>query len=179
MGVPSPVSHALLQLLKGVVFLVAHLVVGGSYPIKNLFDRVFVASKSHVERFIYLLIAMHGERFKYYFAWKVAEGGCVIAGFGFEGYNKKDEVIGWRGVENIDILGFETASNIQTYSRAWNKRTQGWLERYTYHRTGQSLFATYFVSALWHGLYPGDSDIDSIETIGLSSVNYQAFFSCS
>ena len=44
---------------------------------------------------------------------------------------------------------------VQSLTRSWNKRTQGWLERYTYGRTGNSLVATYFISALWHGLYPG------------------------
>jgi hypothetical protein len=72
-----------------------------------------------------------------------------------KGFTADGKVKGWRGVENIDMLQFETAPNVQTLSRAWNKRTQGWLERYTYQRTGRSLVATYFVSAIWHGLYPG------------------------
>eukprot|EP00611_Tribonema_gayanum_P014718 TRINITY_DN2619_c0_g1_i7.p1 TRINITY_DN2619_c0_g1~~TRINITY_DN2619_c0_g1_i7.p1 ORF type:complete len:153 (-),score=28.52 TRINITY_DN2619_c0_g1_i7:81-539(-) len=40
-------------------------------------------------------------------------------------------------------------------SRAWNKMTQSWLEKYVYTRTNNSLMATYFVSAFWHGFYPG------------------------
>ena len=78
-----------------------------------------------------------------------------MGGFGFEGWNSDGKPKGWRGVENVDIIGFETAPNVQLLSRSWNKRTQGWLERYTYKRTGNSLLATYFISALWHGLYPG------------------------
>jgi len=79
----------------------------------------------------------------------------VLGGFGFEGYDKDGKVKGWKGVENIDILGFELATNLQSISRNWNKGTQGWLERYTYNRTNRSLVATYVISALWHGLYPG------------------------
>jgi lysophospholipid acyltransferase len=63
--------------------------------------------------------------------------------------------IGWRGAENIDIIGCESATSVQAMIRNWNKRTQGWLERYTYMRSGKSLVATYLVSAEWHGLYPG------------------------
>jgi len=37
----------------------------------------------------------------------------------------------WKGVENIDIFGFELAPNMASATRAWNKRTQGWLEKYT------------------------------------------------
>lgn len=44
---------------------------------------------------------------------------------------------------------------MHTYIMGYNINMQGWLERYTYHRTNRSLFATYFVSAIWHGLYPG------------------------
>jgi hypothetical protein len=98
---------------------------------------------------------MFGDRLKFYFAWKVAEGACVLGGFGFEGYDSAGNVKGWKGVENIDILGFELATNLQSISRNWNKGTQGWLERYTYNRTNRSLVATYVISALWHGLYPG------------------------
>lgn len=68
---------------------------------------------------------------------------------------EKHIVTGWRGVENIDIITYETGTNIQSLSRAWNKRTQSWLEQYVYQRTNRSLLCTYAVSALWHGLYPG------------------------
>lgn len=33
--------------------------------------------------------------------------------------------------------------------------TQRWLQRYVYFRNRESLLITYFVSAFWHGFYPG------------------------
>ena len=78
-----------------------------------------------------------------------------MGGFGSEGWTADGKHKGWRGIENVNILAFETAPNVQILSRSWNKRAQGWLERYTYRRTGNSLLATYFLSAIWHGLYPG------------------------
>lgn len=33
--------------------------------------------------------------------------------------------------------------------------TQRWLQRYVYFRNRESLLVTYFVSAFWHGFYPG------------------------
>jgi len=33
--------------------------------------------------------------------------------------------------------------------------TQKWLQRYVYFRNSESLLITYFVSAFWHGFYPG------------------------
>lgn len=92
---------------------------------------------------------------KYYAVWKIAEAGCIIAGFGFEGVDKEGKIIGFKGVENVDILGFDLGTCVANRSRAWNKGTQSWLERYVYRRTHNSLVATYFISALWHGLYPG------------------------
>jgi hypothetical protein len=50
---------------------------------------------------------------------------CALPpGFGFEGYDDEGKSKGFGGVENIDILGFELASNVQMLSRNWNKRTQ-------------------------------------------------------
>ena len=153
---PSSVLPALVRLAVGIMCLGGHLVLGARFPFSHLYTPEWVAAHGdHVERFGHLLLALFSERLKYYFAWKVAEGASVLAGFGFEGYDKEDKVVGWSGVENIEILAFETAANTQTLSRAWNKRTQGWLERYTYLRTGRSLLVTYFISAFWHGLYPG------------------------
>ena len=152
---PSTILPGLQRLLIGVVSMVGFLQLSARYPLSAHYKADFIAENTIVERFIKLLIAMFAERLKYYFAWKVAEGASIMGGFGFEGYDKDGKEKGWKGVENIEIVTFETAANIQTCSRSWNKRTQGWLERYTYGRTGNSLIATYFISALWHGLYPG------------------------
>ena len=156
-GEPSSLLPALSRLGVGVVCLGGHLVLGGKFPLSNAYNPSWVKEHAdHALRFGYLLVALFAERLKYYFAWKVAEGASVLGGFGFQGYDAKSgEVVGWRGVENIEILSFETAANVQTLSRSWNKRTQGWLERYTYLRSGRSLLVTYFISAFWHGLYPG------------------------
>ena len=155
-GEPSSLLPALSRLAVGVVCLAGHLVVGGKFPLSNPYKPSWVAAHAnHFMRFGYLLVALFAERMKYYFAWKVAEGASVLGGFGFQGYDANGEVVGWRGVENIEIITFETAANVQSLSRSWNKRTQGWLERYTYQRSGRSLLVTYFISAFWHGLYPG------------------------
>jgi len=55
----------------------------------------------------------------------------------------------------MNIVGFETASNVSTLSKEWNKKTSLWLSRYVYMRTGGSLAAVYSMSAFWHGFYPG------------------------
>lgn len=155
---PSSLFEGLKRLLIGIISLVCHMQLSARFPISASYNKQFLIDHpSMLYRYFHIYVALFADRLKYYFAWKVAEGASVMGGFGFQGYDKKDsnKIIGWCGVENIDILGFEFATNVQELSRAWNKRTQGWLERYTYQRSGESLLATYFVSALWHGLYPG------------------------
>lgn len=169
---PSSLFPALKALLIGLASLAMKLVLGAYFPLSRVlnltqpntpYNMIPTVSDpewifrypNHIWRFLRMMAALQTERYKYYFAWKVAEGSCILAGFGFEGYNEKGDVIGWRGVENIDILGFETSWCVSTMTRAWNKRTQKWLELYSYQRSGKSLIVTYFISALWHGLYPG------------------------
>jgi len=59
----------------------------------------------------------------------------------------------------MDIIGFETSQSVQQLSRAWNQKTQHWLENYTYKRIKGSRLKqqviTYAVSAFWHGLEIG------------------------
>lgn len=153
---PLTLLAGMSRLLIGVVCMVLYLKITPLYKLTTLYDKEFIATHNFGERVVHLLLAMFGERQKYYFAWKVAEGASIMAGFGFEGYTSDaTKTPGFSGVENIDIIGFETATNIATATRVWNKRTQGWLERYTYQRTNRSLYITYLISALWHGLYPG------------------------
>ena len=162
---PSTILPGLRRLVVAISALIGHVLLKAHFPlvtqrngamIPTLADPVWLASNpNHFIRLYKMILTLLSERYKYYFAWKVAEGSSILAGFGFQGYNDQGEVIGFAGVENVDILAFDLSWNMASMSRAWNKRTQKWLERYTYSRTGNSLYMTYFISALWHGLYPG------------------------
>jgi len=153
---PSNILPALRRLVIGVICLVLHLQLSARAKVAMLFHPDFrTLYPTFLSRGLYTLATLLSTRFSFYFVWKLAEGASILGGFGFEGYDEQGKEIGWKGVENIDILGFELAPCVQYLSRSWNKRTQGWLERYTYHRSGQSIVVTYFISAIWHGLYPG------------------------
>jgi hypothetical protein len=112
-------------------------------------------AKPMVERYAYSWLALFFIRFKYYFAWMNAEGANNIWYAGFEGFDNNGKPKGWEVSNNIDVIQFETAPNLKTLSAAWNKKTANWLAKYVYIRTGGSLFATYGMSAFWHGFYPG------------------------
>lgn len=107
-------------------------------------------------RYAYMWAGLLILRQKYYFAWKNSEGANNIWYVGFEGFDETTgEVKGWDNSSNMDIRKFETAQNVQTLSKEWNKKTSLWLTRYVYIRTGGSLAAVYSMSAFWHGFYPG------------------------
>ncbi len=120
------------------------------------YDPVWIAANpSHIAKYAFMFTTMFSERLKFYFIWKASEGACILGGFGFSGYDANGHSKGYRAAENMDVLGHELATSVQILSRGWNKGTQGWLERYTFHRYNRSLFITYFISGVWHGVYPG------------------------
>lgn len=86
---PSTFLPGLARLLVGIVCMVGYLQLSPVYPMKSLYDPEFIARTTFLERFIHLALGMLVERFKFYFAWKVAEGACILGGFGFEGYDEK------------------------------------------------------------------------------------------
>ena len=71
---PSSVAVALKALVIGIVALVLHLVVSGNFPIPTLYNKEWIASNDMLFRFGFMWVALTGDRLKYYFAWKVAEG---------------------------------------------------------------------------------------------------------
>ncbi|RLN98182.1 hypothetical protein BBJ28_00019973 [Nothophytophthora sp. Chile5] len=148
----SPMRAALSKLAVGLLLMAVLVRFGALGDLRAILSQ---EGQPLLIKWGQLLVALFLTRAKYYVAWKLAEGATVLSGTGFEGFDEQGNPKGWDGVSNVDILGFELGANVRELSRAWNKGTQLWLERYVYARTGNSLLATYFVSALWHGFYPG------------------------
>uniref|UniRef100_A0A7S1CCL7 Lysophospholipid acyltransferase n=1 Tax=Bicosoecida sp. CB-2014 TaxID=1486930 RepID=A0A7S1CCL7_9STRA len=154
-GSPIPAGRwpkVLKSLFFSILCLGAMVVGTAKFPIANLHNPELVNAAPWFERLPVAWVTLFFTRMKYYFAWLMVEGSAVLAGFGYTKKNKADQ---WSGANNVDIITFETAENVSAGSRAWNKFTQTWLERYVYRRTGDSLVWTYFTSAFWHGFYPG------------------------
>ena len=137
----STMHIALRKFTEGILCLALHLTLSAQFKISTMYTDDFIKTYSIPYRLFYAYLAIVAQRCRFYFAWKIAEGTCVMSGFD--------------GVEIVDIMQVETATSLQSLTRHWNKRTQRWLERYVYLRTESSLFATYFISAIWHGPYPG------------------------
>jgi len=162
--IPSNVWPTLRALLTSLFCMGTFVVLGSMFPILDPNDPQGATPAILTPEFLrnpwyyrygYMWVALVALRQKYYFAWKNAEGASNIWYAGFDGFDDKGEPMGWENCVNINIIGFETASNIQTLSKEWNKKTSLWLTRYVYIRTGGSLAAVYSMSAFWHGFYPG------------------------
>jgi len=161
---PSNVWATLKPFLSSIICMGMFVVGNGMFPLLDPTDpqkgtpailtEEFLA-KPWMYRYAYTWVALFFIRQKYYFAWKNAEGACNVWYAGFEGYDENGKEKGWENSNNVDAIAFETASNLKTLSAAWNKKTANWLAKYVYFRTNGSLFATYSLSAFWHGFYPG------------------------
>lgn len=115
-------------------------------------------------------------RCKYYGAWKLAEGACIVSGIGYLGpcpSNPGKQL--FKRVQNVEPLTLELAQSPREYIGAWNQQTGKWLRECVYlrispqhsapssakkkHGGGRSSvvanIATYFTSAIWHGFRPG------------------------
>lgn len=71
-------------------------------------------------------------------------------------------VVGRNRMTNVQVRPVELPENARSVSSAWNSSTAVWLKRYVYtrvNRPGQAsqagTYATFAVSAFWHGFYPG------------------------
>ncbi|KAL7717536.1 Vacuolar protein sorting 26 [Entamoeba marina] len=97
--------------------------------------------------------------FKYFGTWKLTESLGNLSGCGFSGFvNGKPTFVYY---ENVHIYKFETSRSAKTNFDIWNTYVQRWLKNYVYTTIGLTPLSpwkthlTLFVSAFWHGVYPG------------------------
>ncbi|KAI8621631.1 MBOAT, membrane-bound O-acyltransferase family-domain-containing protein [Chytriomyces sp. MP71] len=131
---------------------------------------------SFLSRCAYMVVASLIQQCQFFSAWKLAEGACVLCGFGYEGPDPKTPgKYKWNRCENVRIAELELAENPRMFMSAWNVQTALWLRSAIYLRLApeplpdQTLdeireakkhaniatHVTFLVSAFWHGFYPG------------------------
>lgn len=98
-------------------------------------------------------------RCKYYSVWYLAEGACILSGFGFNGYDRDGHPL-WNKLTNVNVLSCEFAQSYKMLTENWNIGANHWLRHYVYLRfnppgTLSTTLKTYIVSSLWHGFHPG------------------------
>jgi hypothetical protein len=135
---------------------ILHLTLNPRFEVEFLRSQEFLVQTPLLMRFVYIIIFTMLSRLKYYVAWHLGEAISNAAGLGFNGY-ESDGKPKWNLISNMNLWKFETCLNFREAIHAWNKTTQSWLRRTAYERAPRrlSVLATYLLSAVWHGFYPG------------------------
>ncbi|VVC37125.1 Hypothetical protein CINCED_3A005902 [Cinara cedri] len=153
---PSPLLPVLKKM--GITFLCGFVIyiIVPMYPASTLVDESFLIESSILSKIWFIIVITSLTRFKYYFAWTLADAVCNASGLGFSGYNEKGDQE-WNLLDNIDILRVEFGVNFRATIDAWNKGTNLWLRYVMYERASPkyNTVMTYTLSAFWHGFYPG------------------------
>ncbi|CAH2221722.1 Hypothetical predicted protein [Pelobates cultripes] len=145
----NPVVAVCRKLMLCSLLLVAHLTFSDRFLLFN------DPQRSVIGTFFYLYVAGASRRPKYYFAWTMADAINNAAGFGFNGISE-DGTERWDLLSNLDIVKIETATSFKVFIDNWNIQTAIWLKEVCYDRIPFSpLFATFILSAFWHGVHPG------------------------
>lgn len=149
---PSPLLVVIKKIGVSAFFAVVFIKVTPVYGIDQMKNSEFLWDTTFLYRMFYVTIATMMERAKYYHAWILADAVCNASGLGYDFKSKT-----WDVVTNVDALGFELGLNLKESLDCWNKGTMKWLRHVVYERVSPKLrtVATYAMSAIWHGFYPG------------------------
>lgn len=150
---PNPIVPFIKNTLLLVIVIAPGLWVNMNYPLTWARNPIFYTWDLPT-RFAYTWFAACFSRFSYYFAWKLSEGSCILAGIGYK--KTENGVADWSRATNFKITKVELAQNFRDVTDGWNLRTDAWLKHYIYERvTVAPTMLTFLNSALWHGFYPG------------------------
>ncbi|KXJ94571.1 MBOAT, membrane-bound O-acyltransferase family-domain-containing protein [Microdochium bolleyi] len=160
--IPRSGTPAMWTMASGLAYIFLFLQFGARFYPEWMLDDKFL-QHSLLRRIFYLHMVGLTVRFKYYGAWLLAEGSCILAGLGYNGVDPKTGKVSWNRLQNVSPWGVETATNSRGYLENWNMNTNKWLRNYIYLRVTpkgkkpgfRASMATFVTSAFWHGFYPG------------------------
>lgn len=153
---PGKWSAVIKKLTISITCSLLHLSLSKMFDVRYLRTDEFQIKTPFVIRFGYIIVLTIISRIKYYVAWHLGEVISNTSGLGFAGYDAKGKAK-WDLLSNMELWRFETCLSMRDSILAWNKTTQTWLRRTAYDRVPRkfSVLATYTLSAIWHGFYPG------------------------
>lgn len=153
---PSPWRPFFVKLSYALVSFLVMLFVAPKCDPLLIVDEEFLNTVSLGRRILTGIIFLGVLRSRYYFAYYLSESINNLAGLGFDGVDK-DGNENWDLINNVEVSKVEFSLSVKEIVEAWNKTSAIWLRRCVYDRLPASinLAATYAVSALWHGFYPG------------------------
>jgi len=153
---PSPWRPFGLKLSYALICCIIMLFVAPHCDPLLIVDERFLNSANFLKRFFTGVLFLGMLRSRYYFAYYLSESINNLAGLGFDGVDKEGNE-NWDLINNVEISKVEFSLSLKELVEAWNKTSTIWLRRCVYDRLPASinLAATYVISAIWHGFYPG------------------------
>ncbi|KAL2271685.1 hypothetical protein VTJ83DRAFT_1056 [Remersonia thermophila] len=160
--IPRSGTPAVIKLVTGLLWIFAFLKLSAYFSPNALLSDGFLTHGFLTRVLIFHLVGFTA-RTKYYGAWTMSEGACILAGLGYNGVDPATGKVSWNRLQNIDPWRVESAQNTRGYLDAWNINTSKWLRNYVYLRVTprgkkpgfRATLATFVTSAFWHGFYPG------------------------
>lgn len=157
--------------VKDVVILIVFQTI-----LDDRFDAAFLKTQEFNEygfwnKQVYFLGTMIGRMCMYVIGFCLMDCGPIASGFAFNGYdeNKQPRFDRIRNV-NIEGLIFPAGGKVKYFVTCWNISVHEWLKTYVFMRLLptqakdkktppiviiKASAVTFFVSAIWHGFYPG------------------------
>lgn len=160
--IPRSGTPAMWKAGTGVFWSVLFLIFSGYYYPEAMLDDGYM--KHSFTKRVWIMYAVNvTARMRYYTAWSLAEGACILSGMGYKGIDPATGKISWDRLKAVDPWMVESAQNTRAYLGGWNIGTNNWLRNYVYLRVTprgkkpgfQATMATFVTSAIWHGFYPG------------------------
>eukprot|EP00013_Stygamoeba_regulata_P022697 CAMPEP_0177660170 /NCGR_PEP_ID=MMETSP0447-20121125/17867_1 /TAXON_ID=0 /ORGANISM="Stygamoeba regulata, Strain BSH-02190019" /LENGTH=384 /DNA_ID=CAMNT_0019165157 /DNA_START=269 /DNA_END=1423 /DNA_ORIENTATION=+ len=158
---PSSFLQAMKTVASAFV-VVPFVLLAAYYPVSYTITDAFAVLPAWKKLLYVYSLTLY--RFKFYFAWGLADAACVAAGIAYNGYEEIDGKMypKWNRVTPAYPMRVELSTNTRDCTMYWNMVVANWLRRYVYERvatnakdTTKATMATYAVSAFWHGFYPG------------------------
>jgi lysophospholipid acyltransferase len=160
--IPRSGRPAAMKCATGLAWLVAYLLLSGHFN-ADVINSPEEMNRSFPRRVFDLYALGITTRTKYYAAWTLTEGACILSGLGYNGMSPTTNAPRWDRLENVNPFGIELAQNSRAYLENWNKNTNFWLRNYVYLRVTpagkkpgfRASLITFGTSAFWHGFEPG------------------------
>lgn len=154
----SRAGPALFKAAVATACVVASQLLARAFPVDAIYTDAVAGELSIPAQVAKAHFALMAVRAGYYFVWRLAEGACIWAGYGYD--ERRDGTLArWDGVLNVKIWEVESSTSMAATMKDWNRHTQSWLELYIFRRAPRlhelNRWLTFAASAFWHGLFPG------------------------
>lgn len=108
---PSPTKEVQRKVVLAIFYVVIFVKCTSMFPLAVVKSEHFLKHTTLWYKFWYLSIVTMLVRFKYYFAWTMADAVCNNAGIGFNGFDQAGNSK-WNKYSNIDMVKFEVSTTI-------------------------------------------------------------------